>query len=196
MTSTQEYYEKNAKQFIKETLDKEMHTQYALFEKYISEPSSILDAGCGSGRDSLYFKNRGHQITAFDNSKEMCDFAAELLGQEVLHLGFEDLSFEKSFDAIWASASLLHISKEQMPDMLQKLATALKDKGTVYASFKYGKNEFVKEGRFFNAYTEESFTQLIEQTSFTCSEILILKDTRPHREEESWLNAILTIDKS
>ena len=179
MTSTQEYYEKNAKKFIEETLDKAMHLQYALFEKHIQKPSSILDAGCGSGRDSLYFKNKGHQITAFDDSQEMCAFASELLGQEVLHLGFEELDFEKNFDAVWASASLLHVSKDQMPDILQKLGSALKDQGTVYASFKYGKNEFIKDGRFFNAYTEESFKELIEHTPFTCTEMLILEDTRP-----------------
>ena len=196
MTSTQQYYRDNAKKFIEETLDKEMHAQYALFEKYIPKPSSILDAGCGSGRDSLYFKSKGHQVTAFDNSQQMCSFASELLGQEVLCLGFEGLAFEKSFDAIWASASLLHISKIQMPDILQKLASALKDKGTVYASFKYGEDEFMKDGRFFNAYTEESFTELIKETPFTCAEIVILQDTRPQREDESWLNAILTIDKS
>jgi len=196
MTSTQQYYRDNAKKFIEETLDKEMHVQYALFEKYIPKPSSILDAGCGSGRDSLYFKSKGHDVTAFDNLQQMCSFASELLGQEVLCLGFEGLAFEKSFDAIWASASLLHISKIQMPDILQKLASALKDKGTVYASFKYGEDEFMKDGRFFNAYTEESFTELIKETPFTCAEIVILQDTRPQREDESWLNAILTIDKS
>lgn len=195
MTSTQKYYHDNAKRFIKETLDKEMYIQYALFEKYIRTPSSILDAGCGSGRDSLYFKSKGHDVTAFDNSQQMCSFASELLGQEVLCLGFEGLAFEKSFDAIWASASLLHIPKVQMPDILQKLSTVLKEQGTVYASFKYGKNEFVKEGRFFNAYTEEGFTELIENTPFTCEEIVILQDTRPQREDEFWLNAILTIDK-
>jgi len=196
MTSTQKYYEKNAKKFIEETLDKAMHLQYALFEKHIPKPSSILDAGCGSGRDSLYFKNKGHKVTAFDNSQQMCDFAARLLGQEVLHLGFKELDFKKSFDAVWASASLLHISKQQMPEILQKLGSALKDRGTVYASFKYGNNEFIKEGRFFNAYTEESFTELIKQTSFTCIETVIIPDTRPHREDESWLNVILTIGKS
>jgi SAM-dependent methyltransferase len=196
MTSTQEYYEKNAKQFIKETLDKEMHTQYALFERHIQKPFAILDAGCGSGRDSLYFKGKGHQVTAFDNSQQMCSYASGLLGQEVLHLDFEALDFQNCFDAIWASASLLHISKEQMPDILQKLVRAFKDKGTLYASFKYGENEFTKEGRFFNAYTEESFTELIKDTPFTCEKIVILQDTRPQREDESWLNAILTIDKS
>jgi len=196
MTSTQKYYEKNAKQFIEETLDKEMHVQYALFEKYIQGTSSILDAGCGSGRDSLYFKNRGHHVTAFDNSQQMCSYASGLLGQKVLHLDFEALDFENCFDAIWASASLLHISKKQMPNILQKLARSCKDKGILYASFKYGENEFIKEGRFFNAYTEESFTELIKETPFTCAEIVILQDTRPQREDESWLNAILTIDKS
>jgi len=193
MTSTQKYYQDNAKRFIEETLHKDMHTQYAFFEKYIPRTSSILDAGCGSGRDSLYFKVKGHQVTAFDNSQQMCSFASSLLGQEVLHLGFEALDFENRFDAIWASASLLHISKEQMPDILQKLATALKDKGTAYASFKYGKDEFLKEGRFFNAYTEESFRDLIATTPFSCTEMLVLKDTRPQREDESWLNIILQL---
>lgn len=196
MTSTQKYYRDNAKSFIEETLDKEMHLQYALFEKHIPHPSSILDAGCGSGRDSLYFKNKGHQITAFDNTQEMCDFAARLIGQEVLHLGFEELTFENQFDAVWSSASLLHISKEQMPEILYKLASALKDKGLLYASFKYGENEFIKEGRFFNAYTPKSFEELLKKSPFHCTEMLVLKDTRPHREDESWLNAILTIDKS
>lgn len=196
MTSTEKYYRDNAKSFIEETLDKDMHLQYALFEKHISQSSSILDAGCGSGRDSLYFKSKGHQVTAFDNTQEMCDFAARFLGQEVLHLSFEKLAFENRFDAIWASASLLHISKEQMPEILYKLGSALKDKGTLYASFKYGENEFMKEGRFFNAYTQKSFSELLEESPFHCTEILVLKDTRPHREDESWLNVILTIDKS
>jgi SAM-dependent methyltransferase len=193
MTSTQKYYEKNAKRFIEETLDKEMDVQYALFEKYIRKPSLILDAGCGSGRDSLYFKKQGYQVTAFDSSEQMCDFAATLLEQEVLHLSFEALAFENSFDAIWASASLLHISKKEMPGILQRLATALKDQGTVYASFKYGKDEFIKEERFFNAYTEESFTAILQETPFACVETMVLDDTRPHREDESWLNVILKL---
>ncbi len=196
MTSTQKYYQDNAKRFIEETLDKDMHVQYELFETYIAKPSSILDAGCGSGRDSLYFKNKGHEVTAFDNSVQMCNFAAGLLGLEVLHLSFEELAFQQQFDAIWASASLLHISKEQMPEILNKLASALKEKGTLYASFKYGENEFIKEGRFFNAYTQESFAELLKESPFHCVKMLVLKDTRPQREDESWLNVILTIDKS
>ena len=196
MTSTEKYYRDNANKFIEETLDKDMSIQYALFEKYIPKPASILDAGCGSGRDSLYFKDKGYRVTAFDNSKQMCKFAAELLDQEVLYLGFEELELENKFDAVWASASLLHTSKEQMPEILRKLAHSLKDKGTMYASFKYGESEFIKEGRFFNAYTQESFAELLKESLFTYVETVVLPDTRPQREDESWLNVILSIDKS
>ncbi len=109
MNPTQRYYEENADTFIQETLEKEMNLQYALFEKYLHTGAHILDAGCGSGRDTLYFKNSSYKVTAFDRSKKMCDFASRLLGQEVLNLSFETLDFKESFDAAWVSASLLHV---------------------------------------------------------------------------------------
>jgi len=84
--STLEYYEKNAEQLIQDTLNKNMSTSYEVFERYLHKSAHILDAGCGSGRDSLYFKNRGYQCTAFDISSKMCAFASDLLGQEVRSL--------------------------------------------------------------------------------------------------------------
>ena len=194
MNSTLKYYENNAERFIQDTLDKEMQTQYDVFERHLQKDAHILDAGCGSGRDSLYFKSRGYQLTAFDASQKMCTFASNLLGQEVLKLRFEDMQFENSFDAIWASASLLHVSKEEMPSVLKKLALALRQEGLLYASFKHEDKEFIKEDRFFNSYTKESFSRLVNSSSFQIKELFLLKDTRPEKEGEFWLNAILTID--
>ena len=195
INSTLKYYEKNAEQFIQDTLYKEMKIQYDIFERYLHKDAHILDAGCGSGRDSLYFKNRGYQLTAFDASQKMCNFASDLLDQEVLKLRFEEMKFENSFDAIWASASLLHISKEEMPSVLNKLASALREKGLLYASLKHEDKEFMKEDRFFNSYTEESFSRLINTSPFQIEEIFLLEDTRPEKEGEYWLNTILTVDK-
>lgn len=195
MSPTLNYYEEDSDEFIQNTLDKDMRQQYALFERYLSTPSYILDAGCGSGRDSLYFTSKGHRITAFDASKKMCDFASKLLSQEVLALRFEELEFQNEFDAIWASASLLHISKEQMPTVLKLLSRALKERGILYASFKYGDKEFIKDRRFFNSYTEESFFKLVESSSFQIRESLLLEDTRPEKKGEYWLNLILAVDK-
>ena len=196
MNSTVKYYEDNAQEFIQNTLDKQMDIQYKHFLKHLKAGSHILDAGCGSGRDSLYFKKQAFTLTAFDNSRQMCDFASKLIGQEVLELSFEQMYFENQFDAIWASASLLHVSKKQMPEILEKLAHALKKKGLIYASFKAGEKEFIKEDRYFNSYSKQSFSELIETSPFEIKEMFLLEDSRPDKEGEYWLNAILTIDKS
>lgn len=196
MNSTLRYYEKNAEVFIRDTVDKNMDIQYRYFEPYLRPGAHILDAGCGSGRDSHYFKNRSYHVTAFDASQEMCLSASRLLGQEVLKLRFEEMEFIDSFDAIWASASLLHVTKKEMPNVLHKLAKALKAGGVLYASFKYGEKEFVKEERSFNPYTEESFMTLVSETPFQCKEMFVIEDTRPDKKGEFWLNVILAVDIS
>lgn len=195
MNSTIDYYEKNAQQFIQDTLNKDMNVQYSIFEKYIQEGSHILDAGCGSGRDSLYFKDRGHRCTAFDISKKMCDFASKLLDQEVYQLSFEELKFQNEFDAIWASASLLHVPKEEILSSIKRLSVALKPKGIIYTSFKLGETEYVKGDRLFNSYTKESFQELIDFTSFRMEESFVLEDSRPDKRGEYWLNCICLNDK-
>lgn len=194
MNPTLRYYEDNAEAFIRDTLDKDMDLQYRHFESYLRPGMHILDAGCGSGRDSLYFKNSSYKVTAFDASQKMCQSASQLLNQEVLRLRFEEMDFVNSFDAIWASASLLHVSKKEMPDVMDRLAKALKPGGVLYASFKYGDKEFIKEERSFNSYTQESFTALIRETSFHCKEMFVIEDARPEKKDEYWLNAILTVD--
>lgn len=193
MNTTLKYYEENAQSFIQNTLDKNMSIQYSRFEKYLRSGDHILDAGCGSGRDSLYFKNKAYKITAFDASKKMSRFASTLLDQEVLILRFEEMKFENCFDAIWASASLLHVAKEEMPSVLNKLALALRQEGLLYASFKYEDKEFIKEGRLFNSYTKESFSRLIDSSPFQIKEIFLLEDTRPEKEGEFWLNIVLVL---
>ncbi len=195
MNSTLDYYEKNADQFILDTLDKDMRSCYKAFEKYLAPRAHILDAGCGSGRDSLYFKSRGYRCSAFDISAKMCEFASRLLEQEVLQRSFETLEFINEFDAIWASASLLHVPKDNILLSMDRLSVALRPKGVFYASFKLGDKEFIKGGRLFNSYTKESFQKLIDLTSFTLQESFILEDSRPDKQGEYWLNCICINDK-
>ena len=76
----------------------------------------ILDAGCGSGRDSKAFQELGYAVSAFDASEEICRFATEYLGQEVQCRRFEDVIEENCYDGIWASASLLHVSKKDIDE--------------------------------------------------------------------------------
>ena len=112
MNSTINYYNNNAKEFCEGTLQADMSLCRNMFLKYMVANGHILDAGCGSGRDSKAFQELGCAVSAFDASEEICRFATEYLGQEVQCRRFEDVTEENCYDGIWASASLLHVAKK------------------------------------------------------------------------------------
>ncbi|MBQ9256333.1 MAG: class I SAM-dependent methyltransferase, partial [Acidaminococcaceae bacterium] len=93
----------------------------------------ILDAGCGSGRDSLFFMRQGYRVTMLDASAAMCRCAEKLTGQKALHKTFAEINFDKQFDGIWACASLLHVSEKELENVLVKFHRALKRDGVLYA---------------------------------------------------------------
>ena len=190
--NTAEYYNKNAKEFFRETLNLEMERFYKPFLSLLPIGGKILDAGCGSGRDSLYFRNNGYTVTAFDNCKELVALASEVIGQQVLHLEFQELNFNDEFNGIWASASLLHIPKMQIDDILNKLSNALKAQGVLYASFKYGEGETIERERLFNNYNEDTFKLLVSRhPDFKIVDIWKTEDVRQDRKGKFWLNILL-----
>ena len=72
MNKTLEYYNENADKFILGTLNVDMMTIQKKFISYIPKNGKVLDLGCGSGRDSLFFKTLGYNVTAIDGSAELC----------------------------------------------------------------------------------------------------------------------------
>lgn len=160
------------------------------FESYVTDGGRVLDAGCGSGRDSKAFIQHGFSVVAFDASKEMCKAASELIGQEVWQMKFQEIAFEEEFDGIWACASLLHVPYEELPNVMNKLHKALKDNGALYVSFKYGEGTKRRGDRTFSDFTEESVKVLLNDTEFEVIECGITSDTRPGRDDEKWVNVI------
>ena len=190
MNQTISYYDKNATEFCRNTIDADMSFCRDKFLNYLKSGAAILDAGCGSGRDSLAFKQLGYQVTAMDASPEICKEAEKVLGQKVLCKTFEELDDENAYDGIWACASLLHVSKERMGEVLYRLKRALKDGGVLYASFKYGEDEKVVNGRLFSYYDEQSLRPLIEGNGFEVLEVFVTQDVREDRQEEKWVNVV------
>lgn len=130
MNTTVFFYDKNAHEFYNNTVNVDISEHYRRFEKYLLTGSAILDAGCGSGRDSLYFLSNGYNVYAFDASIEMVKLSSKLTGLSVQHAKFDDVNFDIMFNGIWASASLLHVDRGSIMDILQRL-TAMLNKGGV-----------------------------------------------------------------
>ena len=191
MDETLAYYNQNAAAFIAGTEHADMSQQYGFFLKHLAPTGKLLDLGCGSGRDSAYFASLGFQVTALDGSRALCQRVKESLGIDALCMGFEDLAFVEEFDGIWACASLLHVKKADMAEVLMKVSNSLKPGGILYASYKYGTQERICNGRFFNDYTEKDLPQLLTaENRLHLLEYWITEDVRPDRSGERWLNLI------
>ncbi len=190
MNETIEYYNRNAESFVSGTLHADMSDSRGRFLKYVVPGGRILDAGCGSGRDTAAFINAGYIVDAFDASEEMCRIASGILGIPVECKRFEDLAGADEYDGIWACASLLHVQQETLPDVMRRLHRLLKPKGILYASFKEGTKERIKDGRFFHDMTENACRELFENTGFNVLEIYGSQDVRENRAAETWVNSI------
>lgn len=192
LTKTLSYYNQNAQSFSDSTLNVDMSALYVDFLPLIPKHGHILDAGCGSARDAMYFKQQGFTVSAFDASPELAKLASNYLQQAVEVKTFQQLNCTNKYDGIWCCASLLHVPKVELPQVFLKLQNALKPNGVLYVSFKYGTQERVHNGREFTDLNEDGLTALIAHHT----ELKILKqwqtvDQRAERESEVWLNALI-----
>lgn len=192
MGNTIEYYNRNAEQFVQGTLFVDFAENQERFLTKLSGGECILDFGCGSGRDTKYFLDRGYLVEATDGSEELCRLASEYTGMVVKQMLFEELDEVKKYDGIWACSSILHLGKQPLRDVLKKMAVALKDNGIIYTSFKYGDFEGERNGRYFTDFTAESFQEYLKDVpELKIEEHWITGDVRPGRGEEKWLNLLL-----
>ena len=192
MNKTIDYYNLNAKKFIENTLNADMHITQERFLRLLTENRFILDFGCGSGRDTKYFLEKGYRVEATDGSSELCKLASAFTGIEVKEMLFQDLDASGKYEGIWACSSILHLPKKELLPVIRKMCDALKDNGVIYTSFKYGDFEGERNGRYFTDFTEDTFDKFIKVIQeLTIEEEWITSDVRPGRGEEKWLNLIL-----
>lgn len=159
--NTLDYYNKNAKLYFEQTVEGDLKENYDKFLSKIPRESYILDFGCGSGRDSKYFIENGYKIKAIDGSIEMCKLASEYINQDVECMKFDELNEENTYDAIWACSSILHVEKEELPNILNKMIRALKPNGVIFTAFKKGEGYEIKEGKYYNFLTKEELEKIL-----------------------------------
>lgn len=195
--STLDYYNHKAVEFVSGTVEVEFTEMQDTFLKYVPAGGKILDFGCGSGRDTKYFLSRGYVVEATDGSRDLCKIASAYTGIPVKQMLFHELNSVEEYDGIWACASILHVEKQELPLIIQKMADAVKSNGVVYMSFKYGDFEGIINGRYFIYLTESAFEKLIEQIpELRVVKLWITADVRAGRDEERWLNVILRSEES
>ena len=185
------YYNYNAERFVESTINADVSELYMPFEKLLSPGAKILDLGCGSGRDSKYFVQRGYDVVAVDPSPAMCDHTRSIVDIPFIQMKAEDLDFYNEFDAVWACASLLHVPKNDQKKVMWQIAKSLKEGGICYCSWKFGDEERFDGSRWFMDYTEVSLRELLKSIPvFKTVRIWITNDVRVDKNQ-SWINALI-----
>ena len=190
-SKTVRYYDNHADEYVKGTISVQMVSLYRPFLELIPAGGRILDAGCGSGPDTKAFLERGFEIVAIDASEKMVEAARQLTGISPCQLLMQEITFQNEFDGVWACASLLHIPRSEIEDVLNRFARALNSNGICYMSFKEGEGDHAQGDRQFTDYTASSLEAcLARHPGFQAIDIWLTDDARPSRNER-WVNALV-----
>lgn len=143
-TLTLEHYNQRAEDFREGTSDHDVSQNIAALLRHIESapPFTILDFGCGPGRDLKTFAALGHVPIGLEGAARFVEMARTDTGCEVWQQDFLGLDLpDARFDGVFANASLFHVPSEQLPTVLRQLHDTLKPGGVLFSSNPRGENE-------------------------------------------------------
>jgi SAM-dependent methyltransferase len=173
-------YDASASQYARNTANLHPEEEATKFIKSLPARAKIIDIGCGPGRDAKVFSIYGFDVIGIDFSSKMIEAAKQNAPHSTFFvMDIETLAFSpESFDGVWASSALLHISKKNVRAVLQKLYTILKPNGLLYLSVKQGHPHelFEKDARYdglekyWSFYEKDELIHLLHQANFEITE--------------------------
>jgi SAM-dependent methyltransferase len=146
------YYDRFARAFWDGTRHHDVSQNYTAFLNAIEgdPPYSILDLGCGPGRDLSHFRSLGHEAVGLDGSQQFVAMARSYSQCEAFHQDFLAMQLPESrFHGVFANASLFHVPSQELPRILRDLRNTLKPRGVLFSSNPRGNNEEgLSDGRY------------------------------------------------
>lgn len=187
------HYNEHAEDFREGTRDHDVGQNIAALLQHINgePPYTILDFGCGPGRDLKVFTKLGHIAVGLDGAARFAEMAHIDSGCEVWHQDFLRLELpEKHFDGIFANASLFHIPGCELPRVLKELRMTLKSGGALFSSNPRGNNEEGwNRGRYGAYHDIETWRNYMTAAEFVEITHYYRPDGLP-REQQPWLASV------
>lgn len=133
---------------------RERRLPVGILDRFLAElppGGRVLELGCGGGQDAAYMLSRAFEVVPTDGSPQLAAEAARRLGVPVQVMRFDELDAVSGYDGVWASASLLHVPRPALSNVLRLVHRGLKARGRFWASYKAGAAEGRDRfGRYYN----------------------------------------------
>ena len=186
-----DYYQKKFKEYHKKTFNIDPSSFLLPLSEKLSPGAGILDIGCGSGRDLLWFKKRGFEVVGFERSPGLAGLARKNVGCEVIEGDFETYDFSMlSVDAIMLVGALVHLPHSKVPEVLNSISRALKDDGIIFLSLKKGVgNTLDSHGRVFHLWNDGELRDLFRDLALDV--IDYFQQSSEIGTDEVWIGCLL-----
>jgi SAM-dependent methyltransferase len=190
---TLDHYNQRAEDFRDGTQDHDVSQNIAALLQYIAgaRPFTILDFGCGPGRDLKVFAGLGHVAVGLEGAARFAAMARAHSGCEVWQQDFLKLDLpDDRFDGVFANAALFHVPSQELPRVLLELHATLKLGGVLFSSNPHGHNEEGwSRGRYGAYHDLESWRRHLSAAGF----VELTHYYRPSglpRERQPWLASV------
>ena len=192
-TRTLAYYQESAETFRQRTSDHDVRQNIEALLRHIETPApwTLLDFGCGPGRDLKTFTALGHVAVGLEGTPAFAAMARAHSGCEVLEQDFLHLQLPpQHFDGIYANASLFHVPAQELPRVLGELHAALKPGGVLFSSNPRGDNQEGWNRERYGAYHDlGAWQQFLGAAGFTELEHYYRPPGLP-RDQQGWLASV------
>ncbi|WDZ75103.1 class I SAM-dependent methyltransferase [Ensifer adhaerens] len=159
------------------------------FMRQLPPGAAVLDLGCGGGHDSVAMLEHGLDVTACDGSAELAREAEHRIRRKVEVVRFQEIDWLGRFDGIWAEASLLHVPRAELGDVLARIHRALRPGGILQASVKAGDAEgHDRFGRYYNYPSPDWLRFCFEETGWSQVDISAADGGGYDGEPTRWLH--------
>ena len=196
---TLDHYNQSAEDFRDGTRDHDVSQNIeALLRSIEGEPPfTILDFGCGPGRDLKVFAGLGHSAVGLDGAARFVEMARADSGCEVWQQDFLLLDLpDQHFDGVFANAALFHVPRQELPRVLRQLHATLKPGGVLFSSNPRGGNEEGWSGGRYGAYHDlEGWRRWMSDAGFIELDHYYRPAGLP-REKQPWLASVWRKPKS
>jgi SAM-dependent methyltransferase len=192
-STTLGHYQGGARAFWEGTRDHDVRQNIEALIRHLPgpPPQTVLDLGCGPGRDLAVFRDLGYVAVGLDGAEEFVRMARDHAGCEVLHQDFLKLELEdERFDGVFANASLFHVPSQELPRVLGELWAALKPHGALFSSNPHGPNREGWSGDRYGCHLDLGAWQRFMTTAGFVELEHYYRPTGQPRHRQPWLASV------